>query len=358
MIVALTVALPIALGVKRLPTNTHFIIYVIVAIAVIIEIAGFLLYNHHVYTRVLNDLSDTLGEYRAGRFERKVIDRAVTGELCAIIKQVNELGDIFEELEASRKNFVSNASHELRSPLTSIQGFLQALADGTVKSEEDRQKYLNIVNVETKRLTALINSMLDLSRLESGKNPVVCKKFEINTVIKQVLERFEPSLLKKQIVAESNLCTEFTYVFADKDKIIQVIVNLIDNAIKYSPINSHITVSTSINDKKIFVAVQDNGYGISKKDQMLVWDRFYMGDKARTPIKGKGTGLGLSIVKRIIDEHGEAITVRSEKGKGSVFMFSLTLFDAATHFTEPKLLSKKQYAERRAEDNEIELNKE
>ncbi len=245
-------------------------------------------------------------------------------------ESLNATAHEFENLEQSRKSFISNASHELRSPLTSIQGFLQAMLDGTI-GDDDREKYLKIVLRETKRLSSLINSMLDLSRMESGKYQLKPYRFEINSAIKQVIERFEPNLIKKEVQLDVDFAHDTSYVYADKDKIIQVLVNLIDNAIKYSPAYSRILVTTQIHGKKLYITVKDSGFGISKKDQLLIWDRFYMADKARTPTKTKGTGLGLSIVKKIIDDHNEIIWVESNKGAGATFIFTLSLFDPNKH---------------------------
>ena len=182
--------------------------------------------------------------------------------------------------------------------------------------------------------------MLDLSRMESGKYPLTMSRFEINAVIRQIVERFEPNLLKKELQLDVDFARRESYVFADKDKIIQVLVNLIDNAVKYSPAYSRILVTTHIHGEKIYIAVKDQGFGISKKDQLLIWDRFYMADKARTPNKSKGTGLGLSIVKKIIDDHKEAIRIESNKGAGAAFIFTLTLFNPAKHKVDVGTLRK------------------
>jgi signal transduction histidine kinase len=269
----------------------------------------------------------TKGEYVQVDF------KTADNDIKTLALSLNNTAYEFENLEQMRKSFVSNASHELRSPLTSMQGFLQAILDGTI-GDEDREKYLKIVLRETKRLSSLINSMLDLSRMESGKYPLNLSRFEINSVIKQIVERFEPNLIKKEVQLDVDFVRDTNYVYADKDKIIQVLINLIDNAIKYSPAYSRILVTTHIHGKKIYITVKDKGFGISKKDQMLIWDRFYMADKARTPTKSKGTGLGLSIVKKIIDDHKEVIWVESNKGAGATFIFTLTLFDPNKHKLE------------------------
>jgi len=273
---------------------------------------------------IKNSRRITKGEYV--KLDKKTLDR----DLNELTGALNNTAYEFENLEHMRKSFVSNASHELRSPLTSIQGFLQAILDGTI-GKEDHDKYLKIVFRESKRLSALINSMLDLSRMESGKNPLTLTRFDLNTVLKHVVERFEPNLIKKECQLDVDFAREYCYVFADKEKIVQVLINLIDNAIKYSPNKSRILVTTHLHGKKVYISVKDKGYGISKKDQMLIWDRFFMADKAHTPTKNKGTGLGLSIVKKIVEDHKEVIWVESTKGAGSTFIFTLMLFDLNKH---------------------------
>lgn len=276
------------------------------------------------------------------------IDCGITIDNAAddLAKAADITADEYVRLEQVRKSFVANASHELRSPLTSVQGFLQAVLDGTANNE-DSEKYLKIALSETKRLNALITSMLDLSRLDSGKNPLTLVKFDINDIIREIIPKFEPALIKKAVQLNVDFSGENCYVYADKDKIIQVITNLVDNAVKYSPSYSRIILMTSIHGNKAYVSVRDFGYGISKKDQMLIWDRFYMTDKSRSPVKTKGSGLGLSIVKKIIDEHGEVVWVESSRGAGATFIFTLTLFDPIKHKSNSGSLIKASDTERR-----------
>lgn len=251
-------------------------------------------------------------------------------DVLKVINSFNKMANEFENLEQMRKSFVANASHELRSPLTSMQGFIQGILDGTI-SQQDSHKYLTVVLSETKRLANMVSSMLDLSRIESGKAPIKKSPFEVNETIRRILIKFEPNITKKDISISVEFAKEKTYVFADKARIQQVLVNLIDNAIKYSPSSTTIHITTHIHGKKLYVSVKDEGIGISKKDQMLIWDRFYMADKARTPGKAKGTGLGLAIVKKIIDEHKEIIWVESDKGEGTTFIFTLELYNSNIH---------------------------
>ncbi len=326
-----TVFFPLAFAYVDTPEDGRGVLLVIVVFTCLFELICFVLISHYfVFSKIrsaakcLDDMANN--EIYGLKLRQRTIDGA-TGELTAA---VNATSEEYERLEQMRKSFVANASHELRSPLTSVQGFLQAVLDGTV-SPDDKEKYLKIALSETKRLNALINSMLDLSRLDSGKNPLVMSKFEINDVIREIALKFEPALFKKALQINVEFARDTCYVFADKDKIIQVITNLVDNAIKYSPSYSRIILITSVHENKVYVTVKDYGYGISKKDQMLIWDRFYMTDKSRSPVKTKGSGLGLSIVKKIIDEHGEVIWVESNRGAGATFIFTLTLFDPDKH---------------------------
>ena len=303
------------------------------------EIAVYVFIDVKLSVNPVKQINETAKKLSNGEYDARANSRYADEYIRRLGKSINSIADEFENLEQMRKSFVANASHELRSPLTSMQGFLQAILDGTI-SPEDSEKYLKIVLNETKRLNSLITSMLDLSRMESGKYPLSLTKFEINGLIRQVIERFEPNLVKKELQLDVDFARSASYVYADKDKITQVLINLIDNAIKYSPAYSRILVTTHIHDAKIYIAVKDKGFGISKKDQMLIWDKFYMTDRARTPNKSKGTGLGLSIVKRIIEDHKEAIRVESNKGAGATFIFTLTLFDPAKHTIDNGIVRK------------------
>lgn len=344
IILAATVFFPLYFGLPRLNTENRILLAVLVAIFAVSEIMLFVYIDYRMLIRPVRSINSASKKLSSGEYSVRVNLKHVDREVKSLAINMNNIANEFESLEHMRKSFVANASHELRSPLTSIQGFLQAILDGTI-DEADRDKYLKIVLNESKRLSLLINSMLDLSRLESGKNPLVMSRFDINATIAQVAERFEPNLRKKNIRLRTDFANEQNYVYADNAKIVQVLTNLIDNAIKYSPPDTQIAVSTTVNGNKLYVTVKDNGYGIGKKEQMLIWDRFYMSDKAHTPSKGKGTGLGLSIVKKIIDEHKEVIWVESNKGAGATFIFTLALFDPTKHTVDDKAEQAAQISE-------------
>lgn len=325
-----TMFFPLVFAYPSASLDIKGVIVVSVIFGSLFELILFILLNQFCIHAKINNAARQLNAMANGNRGNTLHANSIDNTTTAVLTATNNTLNEYKQLDNARKSFVSNASHELRSPLTSIQGFLQAILDGTA-TDAEREKYLKIALGETKRLNALITSMLDLSRLESGKNPLIYCKFDINDVIREVIARFEPTLIKKSLQINAEFANNKCFVFADKDKIIQVLVNLIDNAIKYSPAYSRILVLTDIHENKVYISVRDFGYGISKKDQMLIWDRFYMTDKSRSPVKTKGSGLGLSIVKKIVDEHGEVIWVKSSRGAGATFIFTLTLFDPVKH---------------------------
>lgn len=225
--------------------------------------------------------------------------------------------------EDNQKKFVANVSHDFRSPLTSIRGYLEAMIDGTIP-QELYDKYLHIVLNETDRLTKLTNGLLQLNNLNTKGMSLERTNYDMNRVIRDTVATFEGTCEKKQIRISLILVGETMYVFADKSKIQQVLYNLLDNAIKFSHTNSTITIETSEKKKKLFVSVKDTGIGIPKDSLNLIFDRFYKTDLSRGKDK-KGTGLGLSITKEIIHSHEENINVISTEGVGTEFIFTLPL---------------------------------
>ena len=223
--------------------------------------------------------------------------------------------------EDDQKKFVANVSHDFRSPLTSIRGFLEAMMDGTIPPEL-HNKYLGIVLNETERLTKLTNSLLTLNNLNTQGLLLNKVHFDINQVIRNTAASFEATCRQKNIRFELVLTGELLYVYADVDKIQQVLYNLIDNAIKFSHSGSFIKLETSEKKKRILVSVKDSGIGIPKDDLKMIWERFYKSDLSRGKDK-KGTGLGLSITKEIIAAHNENINVISTPGEGTEFIFTL-----------------------------------
>ncbi|MCR4961432.1 MAG: HAMP domain-containing histidine kinase [Lachnospiraceae bacterium] len=223
--------------------------------------------------------------------------------------------------EDNQKKFIANVSHDFRSPLTSIRGYLEAMLDGTIPPEM-HEKYLGIVLSETERLTKLTNGLLALNNLNMKGVVLEWSDFDINEVIKSTVLSFEGTCRKRSISIELALYGESLYVHADEMKIGQVLYNLLDNAIKFSHNDSSIRIETTEKHNKAFISVKDSGIGIPKDDVKFVFNRFYKSDLSRGKDK-KGTGLGLSIVKEIITAHDEHINVISTEGVGTEFIFSL-----------------------------------
>ena len=225
--------------------------------------------------------------------------------------------------EDDQKKFIANVSHDFRSPLTSIRGYLEAMLDGTIP-QELHEKYLRIVLNETDRLKKLTNGLLQLNNLNTKGMLLEKTHFDINKVIRDTAASFEGTCSKKNIKLQLFLTGDQMLVHADIGKIQQVLYNLLDNAIKFSHPDSSIKIETTEKKNKLHVSVKDYGIGIPKDEIKLVWERFYKSDASRGKDK-KGTGLGLSITKEIIQSHGENINVISTLDAGSEFIFTLPI---------------------------------
>ena len=295
------------------------IVYITSLIVFLLSMIILIVFQRIVYSP-LKKITDGAKAYAEGdlKYEIKVNSNDEMGYLAATL---NYMSDKLDDTENYQKKFISNVSHDFRSPLTSIKGYLEAILDGTIPPEM-LEKYLNRVIDETKRLTKLTESILSLDSIESVK--LNKTNFDINEMIRNTASSFEVQCNSKNITIELIFINVSQYVFADFGKIEQVLYNLIDNAIKFSSQNSSITIQTSIKKEKIFVSVKDTGIGIAKNEQSKVFDRFYKSDLSRGKDK-KGTGLGLAIVKEILQTHGENIDVISTVGIGTEFIFSLPI---------------------------------
>lgn len=308
-------------------TQTHSWLRGIALEVLLIILAGLLIavvsvyYTTNALTRPFRQVNEIVQRYSKGDYNAR-IPISDTEEATQLALSFNTMADQLMDLEATRRSFVANVSHELRSPLTSMRGFLEAMQDGTI-GREDYDQYIDIVLSETRRMTSMVNDLLDLARIESGKTAIKLEVFDINELIRRTLITFEARIYEQRMDVDIKFAQEQCYVEADSAQISQVLRNLIDNAIKYSPENSKLRIASYALRREVFVSIQDFGHGIPEEDVPHVFDRFYKVEKAHTPTKQSGTGLGLSIVKRIIDQHGQRITVKSIKGKGSTFTFTL-----------------------------------
>lgn len=259
-------------------------------------------------------------EYAAGNLNYKipVESRDEIGYLAASMNYM--AGEINKTGEYQRK-FVSNISHDFRSPLTSIKGYVEAMLDGTIPAKM-QQKYLNVVLSETERLTRLTQGLLTLNNFDDKGTYLELSDFDINQTIRQTAEAFRSLCWERKISFQLLFEEPSLFVNADMTKIQQVLYNLLDNAVKFSSDHSVIYISTLKKREKIFVSVKDTGVGIPKESMKKIWERFYKSDPSRGKDK-KGTGLGLSIVKEILQAHNENINVVSTEGVGTEFTFTL-----------------------------------
>lgn len=286
-------------------------------------------------TQPIRVIRQAVVDFAKGDFSKRVAIRSGSNELRELGESVNRMADELSNLEESRKAFVSNVSHELRSPLTSMQGYMQAMLDGTIPAAE-HPRYMQVVQDETQRLTKLVGDLLKLSRYESGKIPLNISRFDVNELLRRCIIGFGTRLDEKNVDVHVEMADSECYVMADSDRISQVVLNLMDNAIKFLPMEGGaLTISVRPEGKTALVRIADNGAGISEQDLPHIFDRFYKADKAHTA--GMGTGLGLSIVRRIINDHGQQISVESREGEGAAFAFTLEMAKDQNRRIEPEL---------------------
>ncbi len=248
------------------------------------------------------------------------VDDTGFAELNELSSSFNHMSRQIQDTENTRRTFIANLSHELRSPMTSIQGFVQGMLDETVKPE-NRQQILQIVLDETKRLNHLVSGLLSLSRVEAVESGLDKEVFNICELIRLVLiTRIQP-LEEKNIQVVTLFEEEDLYALAARPQIEQVLINLLDNAIRFTPLNGQIKFSVETAGKKtLTVTVRDNGMGVAKEDAEHIFDRFYKADQSHTV--GEGVGLGLAICKAIMERHGQSIRLLPQD-EGAAFQFTL-----------------------------------
>jgi len=226
--------------------------------------------------------------------------------------------------EQFRKEFLMNLAHELRTPIFSVQGYIDTLLGGALEDEQVNRKFLSNASKSIDRLVRLVDDLDEISKLESGKIPVIEESFIIQELVKDVYEEFSLKAKDKDIGLQFKKGTERqVWVYADKQKIKQVLVNLVENALKYG--NEHGSISAGcyeMDEKRVYIEISDDGPGISEEHLSRIFERFYRADRHRARAIG-GTGLGLAIVKHIIEAHGQSVNVRSKIGVGSSFGFTL-----------------------------------
>lgn len=272
---------------------------------------------------ILNIPTDDQDTILRGEFS--VIQREsgfISGLVC-VLSDITEQ----EKVEQERRSFVSNVSHELRTPLTSVKSYTESLIDGAWEDEEIAPEFLKVISTETDRMIRMITDLLNLSRMDQGKQDLNREFVSINELVAHIIDRFEMVLKSEQYrnkkyTIERDFTQRTLWVEIDQDKFIQVIDNIMNNAIKYSPDGGKITCKLMETHNSVVISITDEGLGIPRKDIGHVFDRFYRVDKARARSMG-GTGLGLAISKEVVQLHGGKIWVTSVENKGSTFFISL-----------------------------------
>ena len=270
----------------------------------------------------LKEISLAAKSFAAGKFDVRV---PVKGhdEVAELAVAFNNMAESLDNYDNMRNTFMSNVSHDLRTPMTSISGFIDGILDGVIPPEK-HEYYLRIVSSEVKRLSRLVSTLLDLSRIQAGDRKFTMAPFDICEMGRQILISFEGKLVEKNLDVEFDTDEENISVSADMDAIYQIFYNLCDNGVKFASEGGKFRISIrKQKNKKVLVSVYNEGQGISNADLPYVFERFYKSDKSRG-LNKTGVGLGLFISKTIVDAHGEKIWVESEYGKDCCFNFTLT----------------------------------
>ena len=274
-------------------------------------------------TRPIKDISNAAAEYAKGRFDVR-IPVSTNDEIGRLAGAMNNMAESLDNYDNMRNTFMSNVSHDLRSPMTSISGFVDGILDGVIPPEK-HEYYLRIVSTEVKRLSRLVASLLDLSRIQAGDRKFTMAPFDVTEMCREILISFEQKINAKSLEVEFDSADSPLFVVADRDAIYQIVYNLCDNAVKFATEGGVLRITLKrLKNKKALVSVYNDGQGIAPADIPYVFERFYKSDKSRG-LNKNGAGLGLFISKTIIEAHGEKIWVESNYEKDCSFSFTLPI---------------------------------
>lgn len=272
-------------------------------------------------TKPLEDMKEVTRHIAKGEFNYRADETYKQKDINDFAKQLNKMAYELSIDDESRKSFIANVSHELKTPMTSIGGFIDGILDGTIPPEEEK-KYLGLVSNEVKRLSRMVVSMLNLSKIEAGEVPLSPIDYDIGKQIFETLLSFEKKIDEKHVEIEGFEDIENVIIRADRDLLQQVIYNLLDNAVKFTPENGTIYIYANNDGEKTTVRIRNSGAGVSPEEISRIFERFYKVDKSRS-YDVKGVGLGLYIVKTIINMHDGEITASSKQGEYTEFAFEV-----------------------------------
>lgn len=299
-------------------TNTALVIGALIACVLMIIPAYFI---GKRLTDPIREIEEVASAMSKGDFSKRA-NESQAGEIGELAASINDFAEKSEKLEHTRRDYVANISHELRTPMASIRAMSETLRDGLLTDENKVQRYYDHILRESLRMTRLIDDLLELSRLQSRSVALQVSKTDLLPALDSCAITFEQLALDSGVDFHFDRPDHLPIVVTNTDRIQQILVILIDNAIKHTPDDGKVTLSAVVKDNVVEVSVSDTGEGISEDDLPYVFDRFYKSDKSHS---GSGTGLGLSIAKEVLDVMGETISVESKLGEGSVFTFTVHL---------------------------------
>lgn len=301
-------------------SNLYTIIWLSVLNAVILSSIVAYYFAKKILIKPLSEINNAAKKLAQGEVEKRVyIDSQ--DEIGDLAESFNIMAESLEKVDTVRREFISNVSHEIRSPITSIKGFITGIIDGVIPRDRENY-YLNIVNDEVSRLSRLVTDLLDISSMESGKFNLNIIKMDINEIITLCTLNLEGKIKEKNIKVDVIFNKSHEYCLGDRDRIIQVVTNILENAIKYGKEQGgRIQIETYAKGDHIYVSIFNNGPNIPREDINKIWERFYKTDKSRT--NKVSTGLGLSIVRLILTQHNQDIWVNNIPDKGVKFTFTL-----------------------------------
>ncbi len=269
--------------------------------------------------RTLTDASQHIAE---GHYEKRV-DVNGSDEIAQLATRFNQMATQLEQVESMRRQLIGDVTHELRTPLTSIKGYMEGLVDGVLPSTPET---FDQIHHEADRLSRLVDDLQELSRVEAKAYSLDVRSVTVSNLVQTTVKRLTPQARDKRITLHPNLPADLPPLQADEDRITQVLVNLVANAIQYTPEGGDVTISAACQADEIHISVKDTGVGIPPEHLANLFTRFYRVDKSRLRNAGGGSGIGLTIAKHLIEAHGGRIWVESKgEGQGSTFTFSLKI---------------------------------
>lgn len=301
------------------PLNKFYmIIWISAALAMAFSCYVIYIFSQRIILRPLSQINDVARKISKGEVEKRV-HIETNDEIGELASSFNYMADFLEKIEDNRRQFMSNVSHEIRSPITSIKGFIGGIIDGVVPKEKENY-YLKLAHEEIQRLTRLVNELLDLSALQDGKFKLIVEEVDINEILRITVLKFENNIKEKNLKVDVCFDNDKCMIMGDRDRLIQVVTNLMDNAVKYGNDNSKISIKSKEKSKQAIISIHNQCDPIPQQSLNKLWQRFYRVDKSRT--SKASTGLGLSIVREILSQLGQEVWAEN-KEDGVCFTFTL-----------------------------------